>query len=435
MDHRSTSRTLRRPSVALVAVGLAVGVAACGDAYAAPDLDPAGAVELETTLAACAVGPDAGAAPLVDTLATGLEVPWGAVFLPDGRALFTERSGRIRVIGPGGLDPEPWADLEVYAHDEVGLMGIDLLDGPEPAIYVHRTVRSEAGGAIGSLIQRVGRRAIRAIDPERGHPTTIEVLRIPIEGDGAAGTPEVVVSGIPAFQLHGGGALGFGPDGMLYVGVGDAADHPTAQNPRSLRGKLLRYRPDGTVPADNPDPDSPVWALGLRNVQGFAWDVQTGALVAIDHGPSGMVSEEGRSDRDELNVVEPGANYGWPIVTGETEGGPWTSAVGSWTPAIAPAGIAIYRGPVEAWRGDAFVTGLRGRSLRRVEFDRSSGRPVARCEHELLSSDWGRLRLVREAPDGSVWVGTSNRDGRGSVGEQDDMILRLRPPAHAPPSL
>ncbi|MEQ9400291.1 MAG: PQQ-dependent sugar dehydrogenase [Longimicrobiales bacterium] len=404
----------------LSGVGLLV---ACGGPE--PDLDPRGAVEVATEVSACT--PTVPAEGLrVDTLASGLTVPWDVAFLPGGRALVTERPGRIREVDPAGrLVDEPWAELDVYSVDEVGLMGIDAApDGR--SVYVSATVRSASGGLAG-FFGRVGRRVQRALDPEKGHPTTLQVVRIPVLADGRAGQAEVVVEGLPSFLLHGGGALRFGPDGALYVTNGDGAEHVTAQRPDSRRGKILRYDEDGRAAAGNPTPGSPVWALGIRHVQGLAWDPVTGAMVAIDHGPTSMPTENGRRDRDELNVVEAGANFGWPIVTGVTEGGPWTSASMQWTPAIAPAGLALMDG-VGPWSGSAFVTGLRGTSLRRIEFDRTSGQPVPACEETLLSTAYGRLRLVRPAPDGTLWVGTSNQDGRGIPRDGGDLLLRMHPP-------
>lgn len=415
-------RSFRFPAGVLL---LATALTGCGDAYASADLNAAGAVEVESTLPACAVA----SAPLrVDTVATGLEVPWDVAFLPDGRALVTERAGRIRVVGPDGLEADAWATLDVYDRDEVGLLGIDVAyEGMTPWVYVDHSYRSNPSSAVAQLAGKISRRIVRAIDPELGHPTTLRVVRYPITPEGHAGPPEIVVSEIPSFQLHGGGALRVGPDSMLYLANGDGAAYAVSQVPSSLRGKLLRFRLDGGIPEDNPQPESPVWVEGVRHVQGLAWDGATGAMLAIDHGPSGLPSEGGRTDRDELNVVRPGDNLGWPVVTGVTEGGPWTSAVAAWTPAIAPAGLEMYEGPEAAWTGSAFITGLRGASLRRVELDRSGGTPAPTCEEVMLPSKWGRLRLVREAPDGSLWVGTSNRDRRGTPRAEDDLILRIRP--------
>ena len=163
-------------------------------------------------------------------------------------------------------------------------------------------------------------------------------------------------------------------------------------------------------------------------MQGLAWHPDTDELFAIDHGPSGMEQEDYRGNRDELNVVRPGDHLGWPIVTGTTSGDGLRSALMSWTPAIAPAGLAIYDGPVEAWFGDAFVTGLRGETLRRLDLE-ASGDASWRvtCEDVLFQQDFGRLRFVRVAPDGTLWISSSNGDGRGVPREEGDVILRVRP--------
>ena len=402
---------------------------ACG--RAPPDLSLRGAEEVEAELAACPV--DSAAGPLrIDTVAAGLEVPWDVAFLPDGGALVTERAGRIRLVdSEGGLRPETWATLDVYEGDEVGLMGIDVTStsSSEAAAYVSLTRRENPSGLLASLAARVRRRVVRAVDPERGHPVTLEVARLPIRG-GEAGPLETVVEGIPAFPLHGGGALRFGPDGFLYLSNGDGFAPEVAQSPRSLRGKILRYEADGSVPDGNPQADSPVWALGVRHSQGLAWSPDGRRMYAIDHGPSGLDSEGGRTDRDELNVVAAGANLGWPVVTGLTRGGPFTSAIVGWTPALAPAGLAAWDAadPSHPWAGSLFVTGLRGTSLRRVEVQSDEDGGSATCGETVLGGDHGRLRLVRQAPDGTLWVGTSNRDGRGLPREGGDHILRVHPP-------
>ena len=410
----------------LVAASMALVAASCARDDA-PVFEAAGAVEVDGGAPACA--PRAGAPLRVDTLVTGLEVPWDVAFLPDGRALVTERPGRIRVVeADGTLRPEPWAELDVYAMQEVGLMGVDAVAGPDGTdVYVSATVRRTGGNVVVRMTRGIMRRIVRALDPERGHPTTLQVLRLRDAG-GRAGTPDVVVEGIPSFMIHGGGALRVGADGALYLTNGDGAAHHVAQDPASRRGKILRYALDGSVPADNPTTDSPVYALGIRHVQGLAWHPERGRLLAVDHGPSGMASEGNRTDRDELNVVGPGENLGWPIVAGATEGGPWTSPIVTWTPAIAPAGLAVYTGDSGPWSGSAFVTGLRGTSLRRLDLEETDAGLRVVCEETLLPTSFGRLRLVRQAPDGTLWVGTSNRDGRGVPRDRDDMILRIHPP-------
>jgi glucose/arabinose dehydrogenase len=353
-------------------------------------------------------------------------------FTQDGRAFFTERPGRIRVVSAGGeLRPEPWATLDVHATEEVGLMGIDARQNEDGGLelYVAATHRDAPGGPVARVVGGAWRRLVRRFDPERGHPATLRVLRIP-EIDGRAGEPEVVVENLPAFMLHGGGALRFGPDGLLYLSNGDATEPWTANDPESLRGKILRYDAEGQPAGGLPDaPESPVFALGIRHVQGMAWEADTGVMFVIDHGPSGMEQERYRGNRDELNTLTGGDHLGWPVATGTTEGGPFISALTSWTPAIAPAGLDLHQVPGSPWDGSAFVSGLRGETLRRLELEHGTGDAWSvRCEDVVIERDYGRLRMVRSAPDGTIWLSTSNGDGRGVPREEGDLLLRLHPP-------
>ena len=219
----------------------------------------------------------------------GLEAPWSLVFLPDGRALVSERPGRIRVIEGGRLRPEPMAVLDVAQGGEGGLMGLALHPRfpAEPYLYAMHTHRDARG-------------------------TTNRVVRFKLEGD-AARFDRVIVSGIPGARNHNGGRIGFGPDGMLYVGTGETFEAELAQDRDSLGGKLLRVTPEGGVPADNPTPGSLIYTSGHRNIQGLAWHPETGHLFASEHGPSG---EFGLRAFDEINVIAAGGNYGWPRVVG-----------------------------------------------------------------------------------------------------------------------
>lgn len=414
-----------------------MAVAACGPQEPdLPTLEELGMRETEPSIPVCET-PDPGtsssaSAVRVDTLATGLSVPWDLAFLPDGRALFTERPGRIRIVRPDGtVEPEPWAELDVYAQEEVGLMGIDARMNEEGAleVYVAATHRSTPSNAVSRVLGGAWRRVRRTFDSERGHPTTLRVLRI-TEIDGEVGDPEIIVDGLPAFMLHGGGGLRFGPDGLLYVSNGDGTEPWTAHVPGSLRGKILRYRPDGRPAGAEPEASSPVFASGIRHVQGMVWEPRTGQMFAIDHGPSGMAQEDHRGNRDELNALEAGDHLGWPIATGTTEGGPFVSALITWDPAIAPAGLALYPDDGSSWGGSAFVAGLRGETLRRLELERDEeGAWRVGCEEVVFEQDFGRLRMVQTARDGTLWLGTSNTDGRGVPRDGDDLLLRVYPPA------
>jgi glucose/arabinose dehydrogenase len=217
--------------------------------------------------------------------------------------------------------------------------------------------------------------------------------------------PEVIVSGIPAAQFHTGGRIAFGPDGRLYATVGDATDGEDAQDPESLAGKILRFDPDGSIPPDNPDPASAVWSLGHRNVEGLTWDAD-GRLWATEFGEAAI---------DELNLIEPGGNYGWPRFEGPGRDSEFIDPLVTWTPAEAsPAGITFAA-------GDLWVAALRGERLWRVPLpDGRTGTPLS-----LLEGRFGRLRTVELAPDGSLWIMTSNRDGRGEPSVDDDRIIRI----------
>lgn len=415
------------PAVALTGCALLLG---CGSDAPRPTAESLGVTET-AVLEPTACEPSAGLVR-IDTIASGLDTPWDVAFLPDGRALITERPGRIRVITASGtlLDP-PWASIDVFADAEAGLLGIDVAPESDLAtsveIYVAGTVQNLGGNAVTRILRGFGRRSARALNPERGHARYLTVFRVREVG-GEVREPDVVVSGVPSGPVHAGGAVRFGPDQLLYLTTGDAADPWRAQDLRSLRGKVLRYAPDGSIPPDNPNDGSPVWASGVRNVQGLDWHPDSRDLFAIDHGPTGLEREDFRTDDDELNLVAPGVNLGWPIVTGPTEGGRLTSPIATWVPALAPAGLAFYETPGSAWHGSAFVTGLRGASLRRVVLARTDAGWAVGCEEVMLRSSYGRLRLVRRAPDGTLWVGTSNRDQNGLPEEGSDLILRLHPP-------
>jgi aldose sugar dehydrogenase len=372
---------------------------------------------------------------VVDTVARGLEVPWGMDFAPDGRLFLTERPGRIRVVENGRLRPEPWAELDVHATDESfwpesGLMGIAVApDFAETGhVYVLGTFWRGDWARSTSVAARGLRRGLDVVAPARAHRWENRVYRLTDRG-GRGTRPELVVRGLPASHYHAGGALAFGPDGMLYVSVGDGTRPEVAQEIGSPAGKILRYRPDGGVPHDNPFPGSPVYALGLRNPQGLAWHPRAGALLAVEHGPTAMAQEDRRFGRDELNLIVPGGNYGWPVVAGAEDDDRFDAPLVEWTRAIAPSGLAVYSGDAFPWQGDLFVGALRGRQLRRVVLGPAQAPGGLRAIHEepLLEEALGRIRAVRAGPDGYLYFTTSNRDGRGVPGGGDDRLLRLVP--------
>ncbi|MEE9202513.1 MAG: PQQ-dependent sugar dehydrogenase [Dehalococcoidia bacterium] len=331
--------------------------------------------------------------PRVEVMATGLEVPWALAFSPDGRIFITERPGRLRVISDGVLLPQPVAVLPVATVRESGLLGLAL--DPEfeknHFLYVYYTYRE-------------------------GRELRNRVVRL-TEAGGRAGEPVVLLEGIPGATIHDGGRLGFGPDGRLYITAGDSARELLAPELTSLAGKVLRLNPDGSIPQDNPFPGSPVFTYGHRNPQGLAWQPATGQLYATEHGPRG---------HDEVNIIRAGANYGWPAAKGR-QGMEWgfslpvaESGSGTW----APSGATFYTGPeFPQWRGHLFFAGLRSTALWHV--DPTAPEPLE--PRTLLEGRYGRLRDVVQGPDGSLYLLTSNRDGRGDPAPEDDRLLRLAP--------
>jgi glucose/arabinose dehydrogenase len=316
---------------------------------------------------------------IASVIADGLRSPWGLAFLPDGTALVSERdTGDIRHITDGSSDVVGTVP-GVRHGGEGGLLGLavnpDDSAGPEVFAYI--------------TSQRDNR-----------------VLRMSWDGQ-RLGTPTAILTGIPRSTIHNGGRLRFGPDGFLYVATGDAADEPSSQQQGSLAGKILRITRDGSPAPGNPTAGSPIFSSGHRNVQGLAFDVD-GQLFA---------SEFGQRTWDELNRIQPGGNYGWPQVEGRGGGGEFIDPIHQWRPADAsPSGLAIID-------RTAFMAGLRGERLWRIDLDADGavvGEPTAAFIGEL-----GRLRTVEVAPDGSLWLITSNTDGRGNPREADDRILRL----------
>lgn len=317
----------------------------------------------------------AGCEAETTVLASGLQVPWEVVFVGD-LAYLTERpTGRLLVREPDGTVSE----VQRFAVDpdgEGGLLG--LAASPDFA----------ADGLLYAYLTT---------------PEDNRIVRFRVGEQ-----PQPILVGIPSGSIHNGGRLAFGPDGKLYATAGDAAQGARSQDPGSLGGKILRLEPDGSIPADNPIPGSPVYALGFRNPQGLAWDRQ-GRLYASELGP----------DRDdEVNLVVPGGNYGWPDVTGTAGRQGLLDPIAVRQPPEASwSGAAVLvDGAIGPWEGDLFVAALRGRRLWRFDLD-GDGRLVD--AEVLLDGEHGRLRAVRQAPDGSLWILTSNGT--------DDRVIRLGP--------
>jgi glucose/arabinose dehydrogenase len=354
-------------------------VLAATAAPAAPAAEPVGVLAVPPT------------PQVAGTVATGLASPWGLTFLPDGSALVSERNtGQLKRIANGAVTTVGTVP-GVVAGGEGGLHGLAVAPtfATDRFVYAYFTAASDN-----------------------------RVVRIPFNT--GLGQPEVIVSGIPKAQIHNGGRLAFGPDGMLYVATGDAGQSANSQNPSSLGGKILRVTPTGAAAPGNPTEGNRMWSMGHRNVQGLAFD-DAGRLWA---------SEFGQNTWDELNLIQAGRNYGWPTVEGTNSNPNFVNPVVQWpTSEASPSGIAFSRDTV-------WLASLRGQRLWAVPVRDGAldGTPV-----NFFNGAHGRLRMVTNAPDGSLWLMTNNTDGRGTPRPGDDRLLRLtfgstEPPPPPPPT-
>jgi glucose/arabinose dehydrogenase len=294
------------------------------------------------------------------------------------------------VIEDGELRDEPYAELGAEEMGEGGQLGLALDPDFEENDTLYAYYTTEEDGEARNRIVRL------------------------VEEDGVAEQREVLLEG-PAARIHNGGRIAFGPDGKLYATLGDTSEASLAQDRDALAGKIVRLNPDGSIPEDNPFGGSPVYSYGHRNPQGLAWDGE-GSLYAPEHG---------QSARDELNRIRPGDNYGWPEIQGDENAPGLTPPIlQSGEETWAPSGAEyVGEGP---WAGSVLFTGLAGESLHRVEIDPED--PARVTEHqEYLEGEYGRLRTVKQGPDGALYLLTSNRDGRGEPGPEDDRLLKVTP--------
>ncbi len=342
----------------------------------------------------------------IEEIATGLEAPWSLAFANDTTIYVSERAGRIRIIHQGVLLEQPVATINVktFQGGEAGLLGLAL--DPDFAsnrqVYIYYTYTDQQG------------------------QTKNRISRL-TEANGQLTNEQFLLDGIEGANIHDGGRLKIAPDGKLYATTGDATNEQLAQNVSSLNGKVLRLNLDGSFPSDNPFSGSPVYSYGHRNPQGLAWD-GGGHLVASEHGPSGIPC-----CNDEINLIQPGRNYGWPNVYGIT-GNPnfvdpiLSTGLDTW----APSGMTFYSTPnIQEWTGKFLVATLRGRQLRVLEISFTPSAKVV-SSAAFLTESYGRLRDVVQGPDGFIYIATSNRDGRGSPNSGDDKILRITGTASLP---
>lgn len=320
----------------------------------------------------------------VEITAEGLEAPRSIDVAKDGRIFFTEQHGSIRVVDENGtLLEEPVGDIKVENLQEAGLLGLTLHPNftQNHLFYVYFTYSNDTG-----LFNRV-------LMLEENKNKIID--------------SRTILDGIPGSEFRDGGRIKFGPDGKLYVSTGDTSIPELSQDLNSLAGKILRINEDGTIPQDNPFSNSFVYAYGFRNVQGLAWDPEKGQLYASDQGGAG---------NDEINLVSAGKNYGWPNeqCNGSNEN---TRPLLCFNPSLEPSGITFASSNKLGYKNHLIVSTLKGSLLREIDLKTSS--------QNTILVGYGRLADVVESSDGSIFVLTSNTDGRGLPQQGDDKILRL----------
>lgn len=330
----------------------------------------------------------------IEIIAENLSVPWAIDISNEGNIYFTERSGTIRIIENGKLNPQPLTTFSApfINEGEGGLMGIALDPNFSQNHYIY---------VIHSYLE--------------GNQIYNRVIRL-IENNNRAFIDRTLLDKIPGGQIHNGGRLKIGPDQKLYITTGDAGNSALSQDPTSTAGKILRLELDGSIPKDNPIINSPIYSLGHRNPQGLTWNSKN---VLYE-------SEHGQLAHDEINIIQPGANYGWPLVQGNEESTEVTiqkPLIHSGEDTWAPSGIAfINQGP---WQGKLLVANLRGQQLLSI-FLNETGTVVTNIE-SWFKNEYGRLREVVFSKDGSIYLTTNNRDGRGNPDITDDKIIRLIP--------
>ncbi|MFC8829266.1 PQQ-dependent sugar dehydrogenase [Streptomyces sp. NPDC057137] len=329
--------------------------------------------------------PAKGSAKVVSTLTEGLKSPWGMAALPEGDLLVSSRDeGTIkRIDSESGKKTEVGEVAGVSPGGEGGLLGLAISPSFASDTYVYAYFTTVSDNRIARMLY----------DPKR--PVGRQL-----------GAPDTILRGIPKGTIHNGGRIAFGPDKMLYAGTGETGETGLAQDKKSLGGKILRMTPDGQPVHGNPEADSVVYTYGHRNVQGLAWDAEKRLWA----------SEFGQNTWDELNLIEPGKNYGWPEAEGKAGKPGFVDPVEEWrTSDASPSGIAYAKGSI-------WMAALRGERLWRIPL---AGVKPSAAAQAFLEGDYGRLRTVLATGDGALWLLTNNTDGRGTPKSGDDKILRV----------
>jgi len=348
-------------------------------------------------------GPDGTTDVKSETIVSGLEVPWGIAFMPNGDLLVTERPGRIRLVreynGKAQLEDQPVATFDIPSTSEGGLLGLALHPEFESNRLFYVYVTTSEGGS---------------------SKNQVEQWRLSENGTSAEQV-KIIFDRIEASRNHNGGRIRFGPDNMLYIGTGDASSPDKSQDPKSPNGKLLRLTPEGEIPEDNPVPGSPVYLLGIRNTQGWDWPDQDDATTIwlTDHGPSG---DRLRFGHDEVSIAKANDNLGWPeIYRCEKQEGLITPVI-TWKDAVPPGGAAIYTGSsIPEWKGSLIIGSLGARHLQRVVIENNA----VSSNEVYFRNELGRIREVIMSPEGDLFITTSNCDGRGNCPDTKDSILRI----------
>ena len=322
----------------------------------------------------------------VEIIAEGLQAPRSIDISKDGRIFVSEKRGSIRVVDNGTLLTEPVGDIKAENIGDAGLLGLTLHPNftQNHLFYVYYTYSNSTG--LFNKVLMLTESNNRIIDSK------------------------TILDGIPSDEYRDGGRIKFGPDGKLYVSTGDASIPELSQDLDSLAGKILRTNEDGTIPQDNPFSNSPVYAYGFRNVQGLAWAPNSGALYSSDQGGTG---------NDEINLISPGKNYGWPheLCNSNGDDNRYTPPLVCFNPSLEPSGIAFAFSNKLGYQNHLIVATLKGSHLRDIDFDSGS--------QNTILVGYGRIIDLVESEDGSIFVLTSNTDGRALPQQGDDKILRL----------